>query len=257
MSVYNFNQFVRGELFVHIDSLMTWSDPPRELAKEEFDAILKLSNLVIKFICKWISLIPKYYQYYIESLQCPNLYMVSLKHAIPCALPEISEMLKLCFGLGNRCKGRLPYFNQRLNEKLKSGQLGTAFQKQSVTTFYSCKGYDGIVDIITKTDHKCPLKIIVDVLEPLISALNIVKFDSPNQDSSVILNEIKDRFSSLNEKNIKELSQSLLEKLYNIFCNISLNKTGAKSGKESILRIFFSLAIQLITSSYIQKKSLE
>jgi len=39
-----------------------------------------------------------------EAMQQRNLCLVSLNHAIPAALPEISEMLKLLFGLNKRCE---------------------------------------------------------------------------------------------------------------------------------------------------------
>lgn len=56
-----FTQFVRGKLFVLVDSLMTSYKPRKENAflKTDLDIIMELCQACIKLICKWFNMLPQ------------------------------------------------------------------------------------------------------------------------------------------------------------------------------------------------------
>lgn len=59
LSVTNFNQFVRGRLYVLIDFVMTNYQPPKDTPKTEIDLVLNLCNATSNLACTWLRLFPK------------------------------------------------------------------------------------------------------------------------------------------------------------------------------------------------------
>eukprot|EP01022_Parablepharisma_sp_SALTPOND_P031230 TRINITY_DN78_c0_g1_i1.p1 TRINITY_DN78_c0_g1~~TRINITY_DN78_c0_g1_i1.p1 ORF type:complete len:2462 (-),score=272.77 TRINITY_DN78_c0_g1_i1:2173-9558(-) len=260
-----YNQFVRGALFVLMDFLMTNWPGKKEIFKGEVEAILGLCNAVIKFVCKWLSLFPKYYPYYIEAMQHPNLYLVSLNHAVAVSLPELSEMLKLNFGLIKRCENTFFILAKELSEKpfgmtpAKSaarGSVGNVLQRLNISVFQENKGFELVIGLVKNTEQQYPLTVIIDLLEPLAGALRALKDEFSKQYSNDILKEITDRFSTLNNKEIKEMTKPTLDKLFYTLESLKTIKDSTTGGREAVLAVIFAIAVQLIKSAYIQKKLL-
>ena len=262
MSAKDFTQFVRGSLFAIVDLLTTNWPMKKDVAKGEEDAIIALCGAVIKLICKWLSLFPKHYSFYLEAIQHPNLYLVSLPHAIAVSLPELSEMLKLTFGLIKRCENTFAVIAKDIPEKSASTKTpqripsGNSLQRLNITTFQSSKGFELVASLIKNSDQQYPVTVLIDLIEPLAGALRVLRDDFSKQYSSDVLKEITDRFSALNDKEVKEMTKPALDKLFYMLESLKLAKDPTAAGREAVLVIIFSIAVQLIKSSYIQKKLL-
>jgi len=266
-SAHEFTQFIRGTLFVQIDFLMTnWpvkKDPT--ILKSELEGIITLSGVVLKMICKWLLIYPQYYTYYLEAVQNPQIFLISLNHAIAVALPELCDMLKLLFGLIPRCEKTFATISKELTDKqnanpkspVKTPAQVVSFQKQNIAIFQQNKGFELVAALVKNNEQPYPNNLLMDLLEPLAGALRTMKDDFAKQYSNDVLKEITDRFATLSDREIKEMTKSILDKLCYLLESVRLDKDpNSPGGRESVLTVIFSIAIQLIKSSYIQKKLL-
>ena len=253
-----FNQLVRAHVFIIMDHILTAWLPNKETTAGEFDAVLYLCNEAIMLVYKWISVFSEYYECYLESLQYPNLYLVSLKHAIPSASPEFSELLKLLFGLIKRSSHTFEAVDRELRERgyasSKSSYRCNEFQKRNIGIFQDCKGFEAVIKLFTTTKADYPISLMTDLLEPLVGALCSI---SPNEFADLntnnylkeILNITRKRLNVLTDRDIKEMDIYSLEKLFYIL-NVLKTEPKEPSG------LMLSIAIQLIKSSYIKQRLL-
>ena len=61
-SSFEFNQFIRGRLFVMVDNFLT-NYQIVEYRKEEIESIIKLCTTLILFVHKWLSLYPVWHKF--------------------------------------------------------------------------------------------------------------------------------------------------------------------------------------------------
>ena len=242
LNVLEYNQFVRGSLFILMDTLLTNEIKKRE--KGDVEAIVRMSEEVISMICKWIDYFSKNYKDYLEAIQTPNLYLLSLNHAIVLSLPELSEILKLTFCQINRCKSKFTFISREFDT---TNIDEDKFKRINLEAFYKYKGIDNIVALITNTKVKYPIEVITDLLDPLVGILDLLKDAKSDELSSMLYKEVTARFSNLGDKDIKELTKPSLDKLMNILSALI-------PVKEASVKIRFGIGVQLLKSTYIQKK---
>lgn len=94
-SAYDCTQFIRGELYFYIDSLLTL---PMYTTREDVPAILDFFELVFKLMLKWYHMIPSYITSYKEAIVTQNLFNVDLSAAISLCSYEISNLFGKLFG---------------------------------------------------------------------------------------------------------------------------------------------------------------
>lgn len=267
MKVNEYNQFVRGELFVLVDSLATVTDTKGVQVKPEVDAVLQVSSVVIKLVCQWLRQFPENLRYYVECGQVQNLYLVSLKHAVAASLPELAEMLKLCFGLVARGDAKFASLSKEL--RAKQGVLNSflasenLLQKANIAVFNEEKGSELVMEAVTRTGNECPVAVITELLDPLVGILSVQKDEAAKLCISEIFKKLVSRFSTLTDKDVKEITRSSIQKLFYILESIipsksflSFSKDSLGHLKEDMLKTLFSIAIQLINTPYIQKRLL-
>ncbi len=100
-SAEEFTQFLRGELFFYVDSLLTLSHHslPDESA---VDSIFRLMEQVFALVTLWAKAFPgTRREYELLSLHS-KLYLVHPAAAFVACYPELAEMLKSCFGMNKR-----------------------------------------------------------------------------------------------------------------------------------------------------------
>ena len=260
MKALEYNQFIRGKFYLIVDSLMTWNENNYIFKKPEVQIIQQAAEMVIKLICKWVTLFPKYSSYYAELIQTPNLYLISTKHAVAASLPELIEMFKLTCGFLTRCDSKFELINAELNEKMALTRNNfiteNFFQKANINNFYKEKGMELIIRIVADPNNQCPIPILTDLLDILIEASSIQKNDSIKQPSSNIMKELTNRFSHLSDRDIREINEISIQNLLTILSSLVKSKASREISKDIIPKLFFSISIQLINSQYIQKKLL-
>jgi len=100
-SAFECTQFIRGELYYYVDSLLTLQDRTN---KEDLPAILNFMDLYFQLMLKWYELIPSYITAWREAITTPNLFNVDLSAAISLCCYEISSINGKLFGLEKRSK---------------------------------------------------------------------------------------------------------------------------------------------------------
>lgn len=89
-------QFVRGELYFYVDSLMSIF---QSSSVEEVPAIFEfITKDIFSLIFKWLEIMPDYLPSFYDSLHHPQLYLVNYEAAIAQCGNELFSILEKCFG---------------------------------------------------------------------------------------------------------------------------------------------------------------
>lgn len=94
-SAHACTQFVRGELFIFVDSILSLSQC---LTSNDLPSVIEFISLVFQLILTWMEIFPLYYNSYKECQQSPSLFCVDLPAAISQCGPELSEILGKIWG---------------------------------------------------------------------------------------------------------------------------------------------------------------
>lgn len=89
-------QFIRGELYLHFDSLITL---PTYAKQADIEQIFVFARELFRLCLKWVELFPQHEKVYKLCQQYPNLFNVDLDAAIASCGYEIFDMIHKCFGL--------------------------------------------------------------------------------------------------------------------------------------------------------------
>ncbi len=105
-----YTQFVRGEAFFYVDSLLTMLHigPPEPAAMREILAFLKF---FLHFVVEWLKAAADLSQEFDAAEKWDMLYLVHARTTVAATHSEISELLGEFFGL---CRRTLPVFKVRL-----------------------------------------------------------------------------------------------------------------------------------------------
>lgn len=87
LSAFECTQFIRGELYFYIDSLLTLQNV---IIQEDLPSILNFVELVFKLTLKWLEIMPLFVASYKEAIVTPNLFNVDLHSAISMCGYELS-----------------------------------------------------------------------------------------------------------------------------------------------------------------------
>jgi len=100
---FEFTQFVRGRLFIWVDTLMTKWQVQKLDPKTGMPILLDFCKETINFITYWLKYYQNNYELLTELQNNNQLFLVSIKHAIIASYPELSHMLNLFFKVFSRC----------------------------------------------------------------------------------------------------------------------------------------------------------
>ena len=97
-----FTQFVRGDLFFFLDSLLSMLDlctPSDDAIKE----ILEFIKFSLGFIVSWMSVFADLIREYQAGRKWEILHLIHSRTSVAMCYPEFIEILKGCFGITKRC----------------------------------------------------------------------------------------------------------------------------------------------------------
>ena len=116
-SGYECTQFIRGELFVFVDSLLTLS---LYTESDDLPAIVSFVAVYFQLILKWYEIFPRFAQDYKEGEQLRALHLVDLGAAIAQCGPNLTEALGKCWGKCNRSQ---QFFKKFQNDFVVEGSF--------------------------------------------------------------------------------------------------------------------------------------
>ena len=107
----DFNQFVRGQLYITIDSILHCGSPI-ERSENQREIFSTLSDFILLFI-KYITYLPYTFADYIQGRRVnPNLFLTHPKIAIASAHAELLDLIRKIFGFHSK---PLPFFETNQN----------------------------------------------------------------------------------------------------------------------------------------------
>jgi len=116
-SAYKLTQFLRGELYFYVDSLISifTSTTP-----EDLPGIFDFVKEVFSMIMKWMEIFPQYLNAFNASQQNLNLYLVDQDAALAQCGNEFFDIFSKCFGGCPRC---MTFFKRFSTENLYLGNV--------------------------------------------------------------------------------------------------------------------------------------
>lgn len=94
-SGYECTQFIRGELYFYVDSMLTLATV---IGVDDLPAILELMSRVFELVLCWLRIVPSYRESQRETKSNSQLYCVDLACAIAMCGNELADILTKCFG---------------------------------------------------------------------------------------------------------------------------------------------------------------
>ncbi len=111
--------------------------------------------------------------------------------------------------------------------------------------------------LIKLGEQRYPATILIDLLDPLSGALRVVRDDFSKKLAGELHKEVSDRLGTLSDKDMKDMSKPVLERLFSTLDSLRQARDGTSpTGRETTLSVIFGIAVQLINCAYIQKKLL-
>ena len=92
-SAYECTQFIRGELYYYVDSMVTLLNV---ISSDDLPVIIDLVKQVFELTLTWLKIFPAYASSYREGKSNSNLYNVDLSTAIAYCGSELADMLGRC-----------------------------------------------------------------------------------------------------------------------------------------------------------------
>ena len=131
-------------------------------------------------------------------------------------------------------------------------------QRTNISAFQASHGFELVSALIKTSEQQYPATTLIDLLDPVSGALRIIRDEFSKQLANETLKEVSDRLSTLTDKDLKEMGKPMLERLFSTLDSLRQAKDGTSTaiGREAALAVIFGIAVQLIKSSYIQKKLL-
>ncbi|CAD8115825.1 unnamed protein product [Paramecium sonneborni] len=251
-------QFVRGELYLLIDSLM---QEQQSYTHGEFKITTDLIEAFIRFFISWVNKIQEKIHTYIQGTQAhPLIYYFHLDTCLVSCHPEMFDTLTKIFnGGGARCKR---YFQNNETLLLKMNNINDRYSQNPQQGFFKYfqdrNGLQEIDNLIAwqygegETKQKVPFGIIKNIL-PLVES--IYRSFPVNQNRQDWLQKIKDMvIKRLHQLTTNDLKESNLNPVFQIFKLIPQQFSCITNISQECECTEIKLAITLIKSSILEKK---
>ena len=157
-------QFIRGEMYLYFDSLITLV---LEATEADVQKIFEFTTEVFRLCLKWVDIFPQYQEVFKMCSHHPNLFLVDLSAAICSCGFEIFDMMWKCFGL---CERSNKFFRQHIAAINYQGEFAdpskmpeNGLMLSLVNKFGELGGFAKLQNLIkiggTGTDFRCPVTV--------------------------------------------------------------------------------------------------
>eukprot|EP00826_Nyctotherus_ovalis_P005218 TRINITY_DN11170_c0_g2_i13.p1 TRINITY_DN11170_c0_g2~~TRINITY_DN11170_c0_g2_i13.p1 ORF type:complete len:284 (-),score=59.79 TRINITY_DN11170_c0_g2_i13:218-1045(-) len=100
LSPIEVTEYVRGELFLYADTLLTMMHVFKPTLTE-IQEILSFTETLLTLIIQWIKCFPQFRKEYELSKEYPNLYLTSTRTAVARCYPELMELIDTCLNVNS------------------------------------------------------------------------------------------------------------------------------------------------------------
>jgi hypothetical protein len=92
---FNLSQYIRGELYFYVDSIISISTLANS---DDLPTTFEFMQETFELIFKWMDLFPAMLKTYNETMHNPNVYLVDLASSLASCGPELFDIFDKCFG---------------------------------------------------------------------------------------------------------------------------------------------------------------
>eukprot|EP01022_Parablepharisma_sp_SALTPOND_P023266 TRINITY_DN4870_c0_g1_i1.p1 TRINITY_DN4870_c0_g1~~TRINITY_DN4870_c0_g1_i1.p1 ORF type:complete len:1060 (+),score=117.99 TRINITY_DN4870_c0_g1_i1:769-3948(+) len=133
----------------------------------------------------------------------------------------------------------------------KKRKVSPVLQRHNIEMFKENKGFELVIEL-ARLGEKCSLSLMLDFLEPVTGTLHFLKEETSLKISEELLILFEIRLATLSEIDLKEIEYASIDQMYNVLKDLN----NAADSKEAALTKIAKISIQLMNTSYIQKKLL-
>ena len=208
-SAHECTQFIRGELFFYVDSLLTL---PSGISKEDLPGITEFLRLCFQLVLTWMEIFPLYSDAFRECVSTPLLFCVDLPAAISQCCYELTELLGKIWGQNIRCTEFFADFKDcyitegsfARQDKIAENGFGMSL----TNIFGDLNGFQRIINVIKgSSKSQFPLSLTGTVLAQLTLLPRFCEKQQTNVFASEITQTLMQRLDNLTELEIKEIDR--------------------------------------------------
>lgn len=263
-TAHDFTQFVRGELYMFIDSILTLFNV---ISADDLPAIFEFVEHVLQMILQWMELFRKQYiEYYTEAQQNPKLFLVDIDAAIASAGPELFNVLGKLFGDCPRARNYMLHFRTQLlyqgdknfadREQLK----GNCLRMSYLNKFGSMDGFAAILLFIRHKsingEHKKSMPL--QMVERLLIEITPVLYEAEKAFAKELMEDIRkalmERLTNISESEIKELDRDIIKKTLDTIRSYHKAVYDATRADETVELLELQLAEKFIRSPFLERR---
>ena len=159
-------QFIRGELYFYLDSLLTM---PTQFDASDLPGIIDFVRLCYRLVLTWMEIFPLYNDSYRECRDSPLLFCVDLPAAISNCCYELCELFGKVFGLCNRTRNMFAAFKTKYLVQgefaLRQTTADNGLAASMTNVLGELDGFNKIIAVMKGNgDFKFPLSLAATIL---------------------------------------------------------------------------------------------
>ena len=249
-SAYEATQFLRGELFVLVDCLLTRSFQPAEV-----HTVLQFLASVIDLVLCYLQL-PEVYTHLSAGQATPELYLTDTNVAVALAYSDLITTLERVMG----GEERTSRFFKTHNEAPRDYEPGpeTIWNRQYsrsllyLGSYFAKKGgFRVLLDLVSRSEPRVPLEVLAR-----FPVFLFTRFLQPKALFSFIQewkSALLARLNSLSERDLKDLSKDLTQRLLSSLQSV-LQQSDKSAGPEVAEELEMKLALQLLRAQALERR---
>mmetsp|Transcript_26181 Transcript_26181/g.46675 ORF Transcript_26181/g.46675 Transcript_26181/m.46675 type:complete len:2194 (-) Transcript_26181:2-6583(-) len=248
------SQFLRGELFILVDCVMTWT----YTSKTEYIRSIKFLDNVTDFIVNWLQFCVPHLRKFNSAT--PQTFLTVPDVAVVAAWPEVNFILSRLFGDDPRCNAFYTVVNYVPKGYQPSNIITMSNDRCSKTLLYFANRFakEGGLDVclgyyqLREEEVRPPLDFLQSL--PCFSLLNYYS----KSFATSYLHKLKEaliwRLDNLNLKELKEYNREIVYELLKMLGVVSRYNDSRVNQAEVIETNELNLALKLIACPYLEKR---
>lgn len=252
-SAYECTQFLRGELYFYVDSLLTL---PLLITSEDLPAILNFCELVLQLTLKWFELLPLFVPAWHESQANPSLFNVDLACAVANCGQELCHIFGKMFGICKRAKHFFVKFKADYifdGKWRREDQVATnGFLCSLTNKFGSLNGFARLVSF--SQVKEVPLAIVTNLFCQLKYLHFFVNTTEAKEFARQIAESFSDRLTHITPQELKSTEKDVMRRAIGCLETYSLMHSNSTSKGQISETTELQIALQYLRSPYFELK---
>lgn len=217
-TAHEVTQFIRGELFFYVDSIITI---PTETTSADLPARVEFITQVFELIITWLDIFPSYVEAYKECHATPNLMLVDVGCAISQCGYELLKLLGMVFGM---CRRTNNFFSDFQGDFLVEGEFAkddvrasSGLQLSLINQFGVLGGFEKIIQMVgSSNETQFPLPLMCMCLSQFNKLQNYCQSSFIIPFAKKISQGVMKRLDNLMNAELKEIDRDVPRRMIRV-----------------------------------------